>query len=70
MLGQVCKQVGQELNQELLRDGVPAYVVVDMIELLVASVDLVVAKVDRVVKVDRIAWDPRVLMIVKVYLTD
>ena len=35
MLDQVCKQVGQELNQELLRDGVLAYVVVDMLELLV-----------------------------------
>ena len=70
MLDQVCKQVGQELNQELLRDGVPAYVVVDMLELLMGSVDLVVAKVDRVVKVDQVALDPRALMIVKVYLTD
>ena len=35
MLGQVYKQVGQELNQELLRDGVLAYAVVDMLELLV-----------------------------------
>ena len=33
ILDQVCKQVGQELNQELLRDGVLAYVVVDMLEL-------------------------------------
>ena len=41
MLDQVCKQVGQELNQELLRDGVPAYVAVDMLELLMGSVDLV-----------------------------
>ena len=41
MLDQVCKQVGQELNQELLRDGVLAYVVVDMLELLMGSVDLV-----------------------------